>query len=328
MGMSAQKEQLKAIGTRLSEERQKKSISLEEIAAKTYIPQRLLTAIEDANLDRLPEPVFIQGFIRRFADALGLDGMAMSKEFTVDPAPLPAPATASLISNTIEPQSPKPPVSLNGASTRQTSISNIPEPITPPPAPTTPEPPAIRDPQPVQKSIEPAAVRDPIPEPRPSIDASPSRLPLIALAGAIGLGVIGVLAATLTNRPAERSTPPAATAPATNPAQPPVAVQPPRSPAPVTSAPASPSPAVSPSPTGSATVKMNVTEESWVEVLVDGNSVYEGTLTKGTQQSWSGNQIVVNTGNAGGVSLSYNNGAAKPMGASGEVQTATFPPAP
>ncbi|MCU0553001.1 MAG: DUF4115 domain-containing protein [Leptolyngbya sp. Prado105] len=335
--MSAQKEQLKAIGTRLSEERQKKSISLEEIAAKTYIPQRLLSAIEDANLDRLPEPVFIQGFIRRFADAIGLDGIAMSKEFTVDLTPLPAPTAASLISNTIEPQPPKP----IGLQPPKPAPKPAIDPITPLPKPKPPEPAVIRDPQPVQK-VEPAAVRDPISEPRLSTDESPSRLPLIALAAAIGLGVIGVLASTFANRPQERSTPVTATAPAAKPSPPPVASQPPRSPAPAVSAPASPAPvgspspaasaspapAVSPSPTGPVNVKMNVTEESWVEVIVDGNPVYEGTLTKGTQKTWSGNQVVVNTGNAGGVSLSYNNAAEKLMGASGELQTATFPPTP
>lgn len=311
--MSAQNEQLKAIGTRLSEERQKKSISLEEIAAKTYIPQRLLSAIEEANLDRLPEPVFIQGFIRRFADALGLDGIAMSKEFTVDPTPLPAPATTSLLSDTIA-QPSKPPASLSKVSALQASAANSPNPSNLPISNAT-EPPAIRDPYPVQKSLEPAAVRDSIPEPYSGTNKLPARLPLIALVAAIGLGAIGVLASTLANRPAQRSTPTAATSPAAKSAQPPVAVQPPRS-------------SAASLPTGSVTVKMNVTDESWVEVLVDGKSVYEGTLTKGTQKSWSGKQVVVNSGNAGGVSLSYNNGSAKAMGAAGQVQTATFPPTP
>lgn len=307
MGNSAQKEQLKSIATRLSEERQKKSISLEEIAAKTYIPQRLLNAIEDANLDRLPEPVFIQGFIRRYADAIGLDGTAISKEFTVDLSPLPAPTAATLISSTPEP--PLKPVVQN----------------TTPLKPATPPKPAVPiPPLPTPKPQEPELVRD---EPKPKLsepkltpDEPPSRLPLIALGGAIALGMIGVLAATLFNRPAERSTPVAATA-----------VQSPKPsiapPSPTTQAAAKPSP--SPSPAGAVGVKMNVTEDSWVEVLVDGNPAFEGTLPKGTQRSWSGKQqVVVTAGNAGGVALSYNNAPFKPMGSAGEVQSATFPPAP
>jgi len=289
------KEQLQTIATRLSEERRKKSISLEEIAAKTYIPQRLLTAIEDANLDRLPEPVFIQGFIRRYADAIGLDGTALSKEFTVDLSPLPAPTAATLISSSPEP-------SINPAV--QPSI---------PPRSTAP----ITLPTP--KPLEPVMIRDEpkrkIDEPKRRIDELPARLPLIALGGAIGLGVIGVLAASFLNRPAERPTP-AAIPPAVKPSQAPAVV---------------PSPAASasarPAPEGTVNVKMNVTEDSWVEVVVDGNVTFEGTLTKGTQRTWNGKRkVVVNSGNAGGVSLSYNNAPFKPMGTSGEVQSATLPP--
>ncbi|MEP0917775.1 DUF4115 domain-containing protein [Leptolyngbya sp. DQ-M1] len=334
MGNSAQKEQLKAIGTRLSEERQKKSMSLEEIAAKTYIPLRLLNAIEDANLDRLPEPVFVQGFIRRYADAIGLNGIALSKEFTVDLSPLPTSSAATLITSIPEPplkpavQAPVPPKPA--------------APITPPPALKLPEPELIQDepkksepelirsepkksePELIRdepKRLEPELIRD---EPRVKGEApapkETTRLPLIALGGAIALGVIGVLAASLFNRPAERPAPTTATAPVTQPPQPPIVAP---SPTPAASAPASPT------PTGAVGVKMNVNEESWVEVVVDGKTEFEGTLPQGTQRSWSGkNQVSVRAGNAGGVALSYNNATFKPMGGAGEVQTATFPPTP
>ncbi|MER3432767.1 MAG: hypothetical protein C4288_04880 [Leptolyngbya sp. ERB_1_1] len=302
MGNSAQKEQLQTIAARLSEERRKKSISLEEIAAKTYIPQRLLTAIEDANLDRLPEPVFIQGFIRRYGDAIGLDGTALSKEFTVDLSPLPAPTAATLISS-----SPEPPLN-------PVIQSSIPPKFTAPVTPPTPKPS-----EPVMIRDEPKLKSD---ELKLKSDELPARLPLIALGGAIGLGVIGVLAASFLNRPAERPTPAAVN---------PSAVQPSQAPAVAPSVVPSPSPAASapasPAPTGVVNVKMNVTEDSWVEVVVDGNVAFEGTLTKGTQRTWNGKRkVVVNSGNAGGVSLSYNNAPFKPMGTSGEVQSATLPP--
>lgn len=268
MSISTQTEQLKAIGTRLSEERQKKSISLEEIAAKTYIPLRLLGAIEAGRLDQLPEPVFIQGFIRRFADAIGLDGSAISKEFIVTPAPapivVPTPAAA------VTPQ--------RVAALRPPKVS-VPEPSTP------------------------------APKRRLTIDPASLRLPLIALGAAIGLGAIGAIAAVVAHRPA--ATPTAVST--SKPAEAPKA--------------AAPAPKPAASQPSAVAVKMNVTDESWVEVSVDGQSVYEGTLTKGTVRSWNGKkQVVVNTGNAGGVSLSYNNSPLKSMGALGELQTATFPP--
>jgi cytoskeleton protein RodZ len=190
MGNSAQREQLKAIGTRLREERQKKSMPLEEIAVKTYIPQRLMIALEEANLDRLPEPVFVQDFIRRYADAIGLDGSALSKEFTIDLSPLPAPSAATLITAT--PQSFLKPVVQAPASSKPAV------PIPPAPAPKLPEPKRLR---------EQPKVKVDVPVPKET-----SRLPFIALRVASSPGVIGVLAAALFNRPPERPAPTTATA--------------------------------------------------------------------------------------------------------------------
>ena len=78
-----QVEQLKEIGAHLRQLRQEKSLSTEEIAAKTFISLRLLKALEEAELDQLPEPIFIQGFIRRYADVLELDGAALAQTFPI-----------------------------------------------------------------------------------------------------------------------------------------------------------------------------------------------------------------------------------------------------
>ncbi|MEH1875173.1 helix-turn-helix domain-containing protein [Nostoc sp.] len=74
----AQVEQLKEITTHLRQVRQQKSICIEEIAAKTLIRAGVLQALEEERFEELPEPIFIQGFIRRYGDALGLDGNALS----------------------------------------------------------------------------------------------------------------------------------------------------------------------------------------------------------------------------------------------------------
>nr|WP_199326799.1 helix-turn-helix domain-containing protein [Nostoc sp. FACHB-888] len=58
--------------------RQEKSICIEEIAARTLIRAGVLQALEEERFEELPEPIFIQGFIRRYGDALGLDGNALS----------------------------------------------------------------------------------------------------------------------------------------------------------------------------------------------------------------------------------------------------------
>jgi len=74
----AQVEQLKEITTHLRQVRQEKSIRIEEIAAQTLIRSSILQALEEERFGELPEPIFVQGFIRRYGDALGLDGNALS----------------------------------------------------------------------------------------------------------------------------------------------------------------------------------------------------------------------------------------------------------
>jgi len=74
----AQLEQLKEISTHLRQVRQQKSIRIEEISEKTMIRLGVLEALEHERFEELPEPIFLQGFIRRYGDALGLDGNALS----------------------------------------------------------------------------------------------------------------------------------------------------------------------------------------------------------------------------------------------------------
>lgn len=88
---TTQLEQLRELGGYLHQTREQQSRSLEDVAAKTFIPLRLLRAIEAGQETVLPEPVFIQGFIRRYADVLGLDGPVLAKQFPIDTSPLPAP---------------------------------------------------------------------------------------------------------------------------------------------------------------------------------------------------------------------------------------------
>lgn len=76
-----QAERLMQIGTYLREVREESMLSLEDVAARTLIQARLLRAIEAGKLNQLPEPVYIQGFIKRYAEALGLDGSEFADAF-------------------------------------------------------------------------------------------------------------------------------------------------------------------------------------------------------------------------------------------------------
>lgn len=79
-----QKEQLQEISKTLKQVREEKSIQLEEVAIKTNIRLACLKALDAGKFEELPEPVYIQGFIRRYADVIGLDGAALAKSFSTE----------------------------------------------------------------------------------------------------------------------------------------------------------------------------------------------------------------------------------------------------
>ena len=97
---AAQEDQLREIGTHLRKLRQQQSISVEEVAEKTCIRLKMLKALEEGKLEDLPEPIYIQGFIRRYGDFLGLDGNALAKNFSTDYPPVEFDAGA-ILGNTI-----------------------------------------------------------------------------------------------------------------------------------------------------------------------------------------------------------------------------------
>ncbi len=90
---TSQQSQLAQIGAFLRENRESQGKSLEDIAIRTYIRPQLLSGIETGDPDQLPEPIFVQGFIRRYAETLGLQGTEISQQFTVTSIPsTPRPA--------------------------------------------------------------------------------------------------------------------------------------------------------------------------------------------------------------------------------------------
>lgn len=78
-----QAEKLAELGGQLWATRQEQGLSLEEVVVLTRIPRRLLQAIEEGNLEDLPEPIYIQGLVRQFADALGFNGVEFASTFPV-----------------------------------------------------------------------------------------------------------------------------------------------------------------------------------------------------------------------------------------------------
>lgn len=79
-------EKLAELGAQLWALRQEQGLSLEQVVVSTRISRRLLQAIEEGNLTELPEPIYIQGLIRQFAEALGLNGVEFSGTFPISSA--------------------------------------------------------------------------------------------------------------------------------------------------------------------------------------------------------------------------------------------------
>jgi cytoskeleton protein RodZ len=61
-----------SVGEALAQARHRCAMSIEDVAAATRVPVRYLTAIEAERFDLIPALVYIKGFVRAFARAVGL----------------------------------------------------------------------------------------------------------------------------------------------------------------------------------------------------------------------------------------------------------------
>jgi cytoskeleton protein RodZ len=61
------------LGEFLRRERELRHISLDDVAERTKISRRYLEAIEEGRYERLPGETFVRGFIRSYAQSVGLD---------------------------------------------------------------------------------------------------------------------------------------------------------------------------------------------------------------------------------------------------------------
>ena len=245
-------QQLKAIaeiGSILKKTRQDKQISLKIISEKTCISKRLLNAIEEGNLDILPPGIYTQGFIRRFAQNLDLDGIDLSQSFPVD-------------SEVIKSESPSwwkfrvfqlrsihlyffyilvVSLSVKGLSTalERSLIEN--------------------------NGVSIASVEETIIETK----NNPS------------------LVQNISNTPENNS--------------------------------------LNNINSGNLSVEIHLEDESWLKIVVDGKTEFEGELPKGTHRTWNAKQeLTVRTGNAGGVLVALNDQQAQKLGQPGQIQEVTY----
>jgi cytoskeleton protein RodZ len=81
---------MRQIGQQLRQARECQRLSLKQLSIYTHVSIYQMEAIENGNLDLLPEDIFVRGFIRVMGNALGINGTALA-------ASLPIPDTAKSV---------------------------------------------------------------------------------------------------------------------------------------------------------------------------------------------------------------------------------------
>lgn len=257
-----QAKKLSEIGSHLRQIRQNKQLSLEQVAEKTMIPVRILAAIEAGNVAQLPEPVYIQGFIRRFADAIGVSGVEFANAFPTEiRKELVKPTWRGTVQAQLRPLH----LYLIYMVLVMGAVGGLSYLL----SRSTPQMVGVTDG--VQSSTQ---------QPKQPVAANGSTtVPNLAQMGPF---------------------PPAAS-PSAQPSQ------------------------VSSSPQKPVRVGLTLTDQSWLRVVVDGKTEFEGVLPEGAQRNWMAeNQVTLRAGNAGGVMVTFNDGTAKPLGKPGDVEEITF----
>lgn len=77
---------MQEIGQKLKERREELGLSLRDVQKQTKIRTRWLEALELGDRDSFPAQVYMKGFLKSYADALGLDGSSMVQELRAQEA--------------------------------------------------------------------------------------------------------------------------------------------------------------------------------------------------------------------------------------------------
>ena len=164
---------MSSIGTICRQAREAKGISQADAATETHIKAKYIEGIEADDFSAMPATLYAKGFVKIYAEFLGLDPAPLLLQFA-------KPAAGSR-----RPSITQPPVRLAPSQVRKVEQSVSPPPVAPaPPAPAAQKPPvatavvaprsaAMPPPAPVARMIE---TRPPVPAPQPV--APPEQAPV------------------------------------------------------------------------------------------------------------------------------------------------------
>jgi cytoskeletal protein RodZ len=281
------------LGSQLRLAREAKGLSLEQVFKATRIKSAYIEALESNRIDALPGIVQARGFVRSYANYLGLNGEALASTLDTGHLIVATPPAAP-----IEPAKPigqptrSAPIEADHATVRSNTAT---------PAPATLR--ADRAHVPVQSTSK---LRAPAPSTPSSTKSRPATMggfptPLL-IVGAVVLFVVGLLliATALSSGP-KAPLPASATSTENK-----VAI----------SSVTAPTRSIA---SGPLSLTLVASEHVWLRVTLDGQTAFEGLLDPNVSQTWTADdQVIVETGNAGAITVAYN-GQAAVLGNRGQV---------
>jgi cytoskeleton protein RodZ len=293
-----------SFGERMQREREMRGITLEEISESTKITSRCLRALEEEEFDKLPGGIFNKGFVRAYARYLGIDEDEAVADFVAasggekdQPLPDPPVPRAVALGQRAEGH-------LNWRAlvllvlllaTVVVAAWKL--------GPATFHSVAAA----VRERFNPKLAPEPAPTPPPSV--TPASAPEVSA-------------------PAPRPAP--APAPAAAQKKPLAKAQPVwvAAGAPATPPSAMSDRAATPSkepPGASFVVHIRATQDAWVQIVADGKLLSEGVLVPPAEKRVrAAKQVVIKTGNAAGVEVSFNGQPLPALGEENQMATLTL----
>jgi len=286
------------VASELKSEREKRKVSLADIAAETRISLRYLESLEEGRLSDLPGGIYNRAFLRAYCETLNLDNLdeimrryedevTPTSDKTAKPKIYLPPKTHTFRISPLVVWGIMLLASITGLFFSRNWITAVFSPYF------SHTPPAAVPYEPIQPKPAPsAAIVTPAPAPPAQPESAPSE-------------TTQTVQTDQTSPLPIQSTATAAVQPAISETKPPVTQ--------LQSSPIAP-------PAQLLRLEINATATCWVSVDKDGSPLFRKTMQAGeVQQIAAGEKFLIILGNAGGVNLKINGKPAKPLGKPGEV---------
>lgn len=275
------------VGHILRQEREKQNFTVKDVERETSIRALYISSIEEGKYDVLPGEVYLKGFIKTYANFLGLDGAAMLKLYYEEKS-----GKAAVPSTT--PAAPVPPIERMEAEPMNAASAKDPE----------------KNSTPAESPNEEVSVREKVKsaqrERSGKFKKSLALAAVLFVAAGVGYWSFASNAKEPTPPPVQNKKQAATD----------VKKQKPPVPAPVKQA-----------QVKGVEITAKYTGRSWTQVVADNKTIYEGTPGAGESFTWKAEKtMMIRSGNAGAVEVTHNGKSIGKLGDSGEVVAKNFTP--